>query len=58
MTSRSARAGLDFLHRLNQLHRDSRGGNTELDARIKALEDGVDVPFDEGFVCRSNGFDV
>ncbi|EMI21143.1 protein containing DUF1501 [Rhodopirellula maiorica SM1] len=34
----SQRAGLDFLQKLNRLHRETRGGNSELDARIKAYE--------------------
>ena len=31
-------AGLDFLQKLNRIHRESRQGNSELDARIKAYE--------------------
>jgi len=38
VTPESDRAGLGFLQRLNQLHRASRNGNSELDARIKAYE--------------------
>ena len=34
----SDRAGLDFLQQLNRLHRESRSGNSELDARIKTYE--------------------
>ena len=32
------RQGLDFLQELNEMHRRSRSGNTELEARIKAYE--------------------
>lgn len=32
------RAGLGFLRRLNHLHRQSRSGNSDLEARIKAYE--------------------
>lgn len=32
------RAGLEFLHRLNHLHQNSRSANSELEARIKAYE--------------------
>ena len=38
VTERGDKAGLDFLGALNQLHRESRAGNTELEARIKAYE--------------------
>ena len=38
VTPESDRAGLGFLEKLNQLHRASRNGNSELDARIKAYE--------------------
>mgnify|MGYP002623724354 CR=1 FL=1 len=31
-------AGLDFLHQLNRLHQQSRAGESELEARIKAYE--------------------
>lgn len=34
----SDKAGLDFLKKLNRIHRESRSGNTELEARIKAYE--------------------
>lgn len=34
----SGRAGLHFLNRLNRQHRESRSGNSELDARIRAYE--------------------
>ena len=32
------KAGLNFLQKLNRLHRETRRGNSELDARIKAYE--------------------
>ncbi|WP_182867645.1 DUF1501 domain-containing protein [Stieleria mannarensis] len=38
VTPRSDRAGLNFLQQLNQLHRETRPANTELEARIKAYE--------------------
>ena len=38
VTSDSDQAGLAFLQSLNHLHRESRPGNSELDARIKAYE--------------------
>ena len=37
-TPQSKDAGLKFLQQLNQLHRQSRSGNSQLDARIKAYE--------------------
>ncbi len=37
-TAQGDRATLDFLQTLNQQHRESRSGNTELEARIKAYE--------------------
>lgn len=37
-TPQADRAGLDFLKQLNGLHRKSRSGNSELEARIKAYE--------------------
>ncbi|MBG89767.1 MAG: sulfatase [Verrucomicrobiales bacterium] len=37
-TKASDKPGLNFLQKLNQLHRKPRAGNTELDARIKAYE--------------------
>ncbi len=38
VTPASDRAGLSFLQQLNELHRQTRPGDTELDARIKAYE--------------------
>lgn len=38
VTPASDQAGLGFLKQLNSLHRSSRKGNSELDARIKAYE--------------------
>jgi hypothetical protein len=38
VTDETDRAGLDFLQTLNRIHRKPRGGNSELDARIKAYE--------------------
>ena len=38
ITEEGDAAGLDFLGELNQLHREVRTGNTELEARIKAYE--------------------
>lgn len=37
-TAAADEPGLDFLNQLNQLHREPRSGNTELEARIKAYE--------------------
>jgi len=37
-TSTANRAGLDFLQDLNHLHRESRSGNRDLEARIAAYE--------------------
>jgi len=37
-TKADDRAGLDFLQRLNHIHRTERSGNTELEARIQAYE--------------------
>ena len=37
-TKADDRAGLDFLQRLNRMHRVERSGNSELDARIQAYE--------------------
>ncbi|MFT5470342.1 MAG: hypothetical protein ACI8UO_005470, partial [Verrucomicrobiales bacterium] len=38
VTDQSDKDGLDFLAKLNRLHREARAGNTELEARIKAYE--------------------
>ena len=38
VTPAADQAGLDFLQKLNRLHREPRGNNSELDARIKAYE--------------------
>lgn len=38
VTPAGDRAGLDFLQKLNHLHRARRGGNSELEARIAAYE--------------------
>lgn len=38
VTVESDRAGLDLLGRLNRMHRQSRAGQSELEARIKAYE--------------------
>lgn len=38
VTPAADQAGLDFLQKLNRLHRETRLGNSELDARIKAYE--------------------
>ena len=38
VTPAADEAGLHFLQKLNRLHRESRSGNSELDARIKAYE--------------------
>lgn len=37
-TQQTDRAGLDFLAQLNKMHRESRSGNTELEARIESYE--------------------
>lgn len=37
-TAEADRAGLEFLAELNQLHREGRSSNSELEARIKAYE--------------------
>ncbi|MEQ9407174.1 MAG: DUF1501 domain-containing protein [Fuerstiella sp.] len=37
-TPQRDRAGLDFLRQLNQIHQQSRPGNSELEARIRAYE--------------------
>lgn len=37
-TPQADRAGMAFLKQLNQIHREPRAGNSELDARIKAYE--------------------
>lgn len=38
VTPAADQAGLEFLQKINRLHRETRRGNSELDARIKAYE--------------------